>query len=287
LSTKEGAADGVGTLVLCADDYGITEAVSRSILELIDAGRLSATSCMTVMDAWPATAGALAAVADKADIGLHVTLTDHRPLGAMPGLAPDGRLPSLARLASAAMARRIDRAEVADEVERQLEAFVAATGRLPDHVDGHQHAHVFPVIRDAVLDVVSRRLGSMSYVRHCWEPAAAILRRRVDVPRALTLARLSAELRQQLLDAAIPANDSFRGVNAFNRKEDFRMLFRRWLDGRADRPLAMCHPGRADAALRQLDSLTDRREDEYAYLAGDDFPRDLAEAGWLIGRFPR
>ena len=91
---------------------------------------------MTVMDAWPATAGDLATVGDKADIGLHLTLTDHRPLGPMPGLAPDGRLPGLRQLASKAVARRLDRAELADEVERQLDAFISATGRLPDHVDG-------------------------------------------------------------------------------------------------------------------------------------------------------
>ncbi|HUN11578.1 MAG TPA: ChbG/HpnK family deacetylase, partial [Rhabdaerophilum sp.] len=33
--------------VLCADDYGMTPAVSRGILRLIEAGRISATGAMT------------------------------------------------------------------------------------------------------------------------------------------------------------------------------------------------------------------------------------------------
>jgi predicted glycoside hydrolase/deacetylase ChbG (UPF0249 family) len=34
----------------------------------------------------------------------------------------------------------------------------------------------------------------------------------------------------------------------------------------------MCHPGFVDEILIGLDPLTDQREREYAYLAGDAFP---------------
>jgi len=35
-------------IVLCADDYGIAPGVGRAIRDLLDRGRLSATSCMVV-----------------------------------------------------------------------------------------------------------------------------------------------------------------------------------------------------------------------------------------------
>jgi predicted glycoside hydrolase/deacetylase ChbG (UPF0249 family) len=44
----------------------------------------------------------------------------------------------------------------------------------------------------------------------------------------------------------------------------------------------MCHPGVVDAELVRLDPLTDLREREYAYFAGDDFPDILARRGFKL-----
>ena len=41
----------------------------------------------------------------------------------------------------------------------------------------------------------------------------------------------------------------------------------------------MCHPGFVDDMLKRLDPLTDLREREHAYFAGDRFPQILAEHG--------
>jgi predicted glycoside hydrolase/deacetylase ChbG (UPF0249 family) len=40
----------------------------------------------------------------------------------------------------------------------------------------------------------------------------------------------------------------------------------------------MCHPGFVDAELVARDQLTDRRETDYKFLAGEDFPVLLARA---------
>jgi predicted glycoside hydrolase/deacetylase ChbG (UPF0249 family) len=39
-------------IVLCADDFGQSAAISQGILQLVQAGRLSAVSCMTEADSW-------------------------------------------------------------------------------------------------------------------------------------------------------------------------------------------------------------------------------------------
>ena len=64
-------------IILCADDYGISPAVSAAIRDLIARGRVNATS---VMVAAPSFNGAEAAALREAAgamaaIGLHVTLT--------------------------------------------------------------------------------------------------------------------------------------------------------------------------------------------------------------------
>ena len=73
-------------LTLCADDFGQSRAISHGILQLLENGRLSATSVMSQAPLWPELAPALKALAGQADIGLHCNLThpfdaSARPLG--------------------------------------------------------------------------------------------------------------------------------------------------------------------------------------------------------------
>ena len=100
-------------------------------------------------------------------IGLHVTLTapfgplseDFRPLR-------DGAFLPLEATLRHSMLRRINRKRVAAEVASQLKAFVAAFGRAPDFIDGHQHVHLFPQVREAVLRVV-KEVAPHAWVRQC------------------------------------------------------------------------------------------------------------------------
>ena len=38
---------------ICADDYGLTPAIGEAVRALLTAGRISATSAMTLADHWP------------------------------------------------------------------------------------------------------------------------------------------------------------------------------------------------------------------------------------------
>src|SRR3546814_7455572 len=150
---------------------------------------------MAVAEAWPRAAADLDPHFERIDIGLHLTLTRLPPLGPMPRLAPEGRLPPLGMLMRLALERRLDRAEVAAELERQFDAFVTATGRLPDFIDGHQHVHILPGVREQAVDLVRRRLDlRRAYVRSCREPLPAILLRRTQTAKAVLLSTLSRRL---------------------------------------------------------------------------------------------
>ena len=48
--------------------------------------------------------------------------------------------------------------------------------------------------------------------------------------------------------------------------------------------IVMCHPGYSDAVLAERDSVLEAREGELRYFAGEDFPRDLADANLTLGR---
>ncbi|HEX2116463.1 MAG TPA: ChbG/HpnK family deacetylase [Alphaproteobacteria bacterium] len=272
------------SVILCADDYAIAPGVSRAILDLIDRGRLSATSCMAASRFWPEHAEWLRSRIGRADIGLHLTLTDAAPLSAMPQLAPAGRLPSLGRLLALAELRRLDRSEVEREVDSQINRFISGLGRAPDYVDGHLHVHQLPIVREVVVDRIRRSLPR-AYIRVCDEPVTAILRRGIAVRRAIVISALGRGLRRRVDAAGIPANRRFAGVRDFDEKVPYRDLVRAFLRDAPDGLLVMCHAGLADAELAAADRITTAREEEFRYLASDAFESDLAEAGVTLSTF--
>lgn len=265
-------------VILCADDYGISAGVSRGILELARAGRLSATSAIVTLARWPRDAPALAATRDRIATGLHINLTLGAPLGAMPSLAPDGRLPDIGTLTRAALLGRIDAGEIEGEVLRQIDSFVAAVGHAPDHVDGHQHAHALPGVREGVLGAVGRRLGhSPPLLRDPADSAARILRRGGEVGKALAIAGLAAGFGRAARRHGLPTSDGFSGVSAFDARRDFAVELAQAMRLAGRRHIVMCHPGHADAELAALDPVTERRGQELSAIMAMS---DLAKRLW-------
>jgi len=253
-------------LLLCADDYGIAPGVGRAIRDLVGRGRLSAVSCMTLWPEFAGEAALLAPLAGQIDLGLHLTLTAER---------------TLRQVMADAYLGRLDRAWVAATLRRQLDGFTAAFGHPPDFIDGHQHVHLLPGVREAVLSAAER---TGAYLRLTTEPLAGIAGTRVSPVKAAFLSRLGRPLRREARRRGIAGNRGFRGVRSFTERQPFRALFRRMINGAPAGTLVMCHPGLVDETLAARDPLTAPRETEYRYLAGEEFPADLAAAGLRLAR---
>ena len=264
-------------IVLCADDYGHTAAISRAIFDLADNGRISALSCMTAATHWREHGARLKDLHVRADIGLHVTLVDETPLTRMPRTAPDGRLPNIKTLIIKSYLGLLDLREIADEIQAQIEAFESVTGFAPDHIDGHLHTHVLPGIRDLILDA-AQRISPRPWLRNIHDAMSAIMQRGVAAPKAAFLSALGHGLAKS--DAAM--NDSFSGIYAFApENKDYGALFARFVTGTGKRPLIMCHPGESgdDAAHADL------RAGEYAFFKSAAFTDCLARHNLRLGRF--
>ena len=270
---------------LCADDYGLAEGVNRAIRDLISHGRLNATSVMVVGPAiGRAEVAALqeaAANSPRCAIGLHVTLTaPFRPL-TMHFRPTDGGLflpfPNLLR---AGLLRRLDPEMIEDEVLAQLAAFRELFGRAPDFVDGHQHAQLFPQVRNGFLRAV-KQAAPDAWVRQGGrlKPLAGLL----GAPKAAVLDILSAQFRKRAARAGIAFNPAFAGAYDFSKAPDFGMLMGEFLAGLPDGGLVMCHPGFVDETLESLDPLTTQREAEHAYLASDRFAALLSANKVTLG----
>lgn len=276
---------GLGILQLCADDFGLSEGVDRGILALLSEGRLSATSCMVAGPMLETHAGALLALADRVNIGLHLTFTDLPPLGLMPSMSPDGVPPTLSTLMRRAFILSLDYAEIAAEIRRQAARFKAVFGRAPDFVDGHQHVHIFPVFRRALWAAFDDgTFARTTAVRDCHESAAAIVRRGIEVNKTLFISALALGMKGAARRRGVPVNDSFRGVTAFHDDRDFGATFRPFLTGAGSQPLAMCHPAMPGFEPHPSDVIASARVREFAYFSSDRFLADLAAAGLRIGR---
>jgi chitin disaccharide deacetylase len=263
---------------LCADDYGLSPGVNRAIRDLIGRGRLNATSVMVV---GPAVGRdeikalqAAASSSPRCAIGLHATLTaPFRPLTMHFRPTDGGMFLPFTKLLRAGVFRRLDPEIIRAELMVQLSAFADMFGRMPDFVDGHQHAQLFPQVRDAFL-AAAKQAAPNAWVRQSGRNQA--LTRRLRRPKALVLDFLSTQFRRRAARAGVAFNPGFDGAYDFSQPSDFGNLMREFLDGLPEDGVIMCHPGFVDDILVSLDPFTASREHEHAFLGGENFPRLLA-----------
>ena len=260
------------TLVLCADDYALHPAVDNAVLQLAQAGRLSATSCMTTSPLWPAAAPLLHVVRSTLAVGLHFNLTESH--GGATAAKPLGRVLREAYTAIATRSHAWSAEVLRQQWRSQLDAFEHAMGTPPDFIDGHQHVHQLPGLREAMLqELQSRyRADEMPWVRST-APAGSLWKQ----PKAAVIALLGGwRNTQQLHNAGIPTNDGFGGVYGFDAADasTYGQYMAQWLPHMAHGSLMMCHPA---SALVPGDAIAAQRMVEFDYLRSEVFADLLAE----------
>jgi predicted glycoside hydrolase/deacetylase ChbG (UPF0249 family) len=151
----------VTLLVVNADDFGLTEGVSRAIVRAHRDGIVTSTSVLALAPGFEKTA---------------VMLSDHPGLGAGAHLAVVGEDPPLLsareiptlvdrrgrlrlswrQFLPLAAAGRIDRDDLRREFTAQFDR-IAGAGVAIDHLDTHQNLHLWPSVRDVLLELGERR----------------------------------------------------------------------------------------------------------------------------------
>lgn len=262
------------TLMLNADDFGQSPGISHGIASLAHAGRLSATSIMSSSPQWPALAPTLRGLPSQVLRGLHFNLTEGVPLS--PDLRKHWpRFPSLPQLMVRAHSRRLPKKALAAEFAAQLHAFTEGAGQWPDHIDGHQHVHHLPVVRDVFVRAVLDMKVDVA-VRSTARPLGP----RSEVKRALIARTGGMTLERLLRRHAIRHNRWLLGVYDFE-VPDYRGLMQGWLANlQFEGGLLFCHPGAADP---QPDGIAPARSRELAYLSSAAFEDDMAAANVGLG----
>jgi predicted glycoside hydrolase/deacetylase ChbG (UPF0249 family) len=265
-SAHPARSEGLRTWVVCADDFAQSEPVTDGICRLATQGHITATSAMTLSPRWPSDAARLADVPAPLDVGLHLDWSSPFAVQAGHGLS----LPAV-MLRSALRCLRPEAVRVA--VERQLDAFEAVWKAPPDHVDGHQHVHQMPVIRQALLQVLKRRYPAQAPWVRVSAPAAGL----ADAKSRIVAAWGAAPWARLAQAQGLVVRPWLVGVYGFDpRPGVYEGLLAHWAQVAPTGSVLMCHPA---SALDATDPIGAARLQEFRCFSRSDLLDAWARAG--------
>lgn len=244
-------------IILCADDYGQNSAISQAIIELIELKRLSAVSCMADVPAWPQHAIGLKKFKDQVDIGLHINLTF------------GGAKRSLKTILLQSYLHFLNKKQIESDINAQLDLFLDAIGAPPDFIDGHQHVHQLPGVRDVFFKAYQARFKDISpYVRSTYNKSKVFFPQPGFFKQWVIQCCGAAKFERSLARHSIPHNTSFSGAYSFAQAHHYARYFDLFLSQISDCGLIMCHPGLPGGVP---DDIPKARPHEYAFLKSDLF----------------
>jgi predicted glycoside hydrolase/deacetylase ChbG (UPF0249 family) len=279
------AAEHSGQRAICiaVDDFGQHAGINQAALRLAEIGRAQAIGCMVGGPSWTKWNHMLRPL-DRAhiDLGLHLDFTE-TPL--LPGT-----LRSLNTLIRDSFLHQLDRRAVRAEIKAQLDAFELAIGRAPAYIDGHQHVHQFPVVRDELLAELAERYGAYkpwlrstrsarkaeAHVQPGWRSSL-----KPWIVQSLGAAGLASAARE----LGYPQNGRLLGVYDFAGGPDhYSRLIANWLSSSRQGDLLMCHPS---VAIDCADPMIDARRAEFDVLSSPAFEAQLRQASVTLQQMSR
>jgi chitin disaccharide deacetylase len=279
-------------LIVNADDLGADHARNDGIFEAIDAGIITGVSLLANAPATNDAISRLRLIEHRTiSIGLHFTLSEGTPLakGHKKLIAPDGAFRG--KKETHALLSRVGDEELEGEIRREFIAQASAlleAGIAVDHLDGHQHVHIFPSVVKVALEE-AKDLGFPWF--------------RIPLERAQASWTLPPELRQETSIFNEHAECALAHARACGIAitDHFRGLFFKgnlpadnWQEFLADIPegLAelMVHPGRAAGNSKEnpfSKFSTPARELELQALIDGRFRSAIIAAGVELVSFSR
>ncbi|MCM2292253.1 ChbG/HpnK family deacetylase [Allorhizobium sp. BGMRC 0089] len=248
---------------IVADGYGLSPGVDQAIRTLIAEGKICGTSCMTVFDDWRDEAELLLPVAQDhgTALGLHLTLTNFKPLS---GVKP---MCSMRRRMVQSLLGGIDKGKLQRELDAQLNAFIDVVGRTPDYIDGYQHVHYFPVVREWLIarrDLLISPRGHAPWLRG--EPDANLANTLSQRLCITAIKRMAVGFNRQMAEAGYQVRGPLTGFYMRRNPQGFAATLKHIMRNAPKNAVIMCKPGHADAVLQSRDRQMKAREVEFAEL---------------------
>lgn len=159
-------------LIVNADDFGLTSSINSGIIRAFKEGVVKSTSLMATGRAFN-DAVKLTRIYPDLDIGLHLTLTNEKPI-----LIPDyikslvdknGNFFPLSIFLLRYFIRKIRKEEIKLELRAQFEKAIDSDPKIT-HIDSHNHIHILPCILDITIKLCKE--FNIKYIRYPSEKIA-------------------------------------------------------------------------------------------------------------------
>ncbi len=275
------AESGSPLLIVSADDYGLTEKVSRAILKAHRGGIVTSTSVLALAPAFEQSVRWLGEV-PRLGVGVHLAA-----VGEDPPLLSAAEIPSLVDRRGRLRASwrqfvplltggRIDPADLRREFAAQLER-VAAAGVAVDHLDTHHDLHRWPSVRDTVIELAARhQIRAVRISRSASRSPSGLAQRRLA-----HTAQRRCRARGLLYPEASAGNDA---PGQLDLPATIRALHR-LAATRARSAELITHPGGPDDPDRARYAWGYRWDDELASLTSGTVRHTVKEYRFRLGTF--
>ena len=245
------------SLLINADDFGLTPGINCAILELHQAGALTSATLMAAAPAC-AEAVAMAQAHPSLGVGCHVVLVDGEPVAPPETIAtlldPTSARPAfhstLGGFLRALLLGRIDPMHIEREAAAQI-ARLRTLGIQSTHIDTHKHTHMFARVLRPVLRAAQNH--GVHAIRNPFEPAWSVQ----ATPQAPLARRAEVHLLRSLRTRFLRA---VRAASLRTPEGSLGVLATGTLDAPALRAILarvpagtwelVCHPAQVDDALR-------------------------------------
>ncbi|MBX7144211.1 MAG: ChbG/HpnK family deacetylase [Oligoflexia bacterium] len=277
-------------VVINADDFGFSPAVNIGILRACREGLV--TSVSLLMNAEGTKNAAKIAKDYALDTGVHVNLTDGRPLADRKYrhiTRSDGNFIGLDSLAIKLSLYADALREAREEIYAQI-SYCIALGIQPSHLNSHKYVQVFPGL-GKVFREAAEHFG-IRYFRNLRELDTNVIRRlfstgiwrQLTTPQLIKSVGIStlAHLSQRNSDHHyVRTTDHFLGIGVMNfsttaeaGRQGLEACLRLVQEGLTE---IMCHPGLVDSTLSSISPYTIQRERELEALIAPT-TRELANS---------
>lgn len=254
-------------VIINADDLGLHACVDNAILDLSQKNVISSASLMSYGN--PSAEVIRQIMKENIAIGLHFDLTSS--LMKQERIQRQAHYQNIKQVIQKSWLRQLPASLMIEEFRHQLERFVDIVGDLPVFIDGHEHVHQYPVIRESIWQVlVEKNIDKKIYLRST-RPTTLSLGR-----KALLIYMLGGWYTTRYCNENnLLTNNGFAGSYDFNPNTSLLYLWKKWLKSMPENGgLIMCHPAQEDS--NWSDNIAQARMQEYKFLSSETF-QDLLQ----------
>jgi hypothetical protein len=272
-------------LIVNADDFGLTQGITRGIIDGANNGIITSTSVLINEMIYEKIS------VDKEDcsklgVGLHLNITQGRPI--LPAVdvtslvSLDGYFKKPEQLF--AHPDKIHPAQVEKEWRAQIAAFRTNFG-IPDHLDSHHHVHLYPSLFNIFCQLAVEMVLPVRFpIQAESVPEFEIFP--LSFAEGTELLESHWYEEQNLLDLIkLRYPDHFTDNFLYFNKEKPKTIERLLQSLPEGNNELMCHPGYVDERLPMVSTLTGRRKDELDILMAPSTREMLKDAGIELIKF--